>query len=335
MGEITKFGDFLDITSCAEDRNIDSLVDRVQLFMDASRANGTKRAYRSDWKSFTEFCENLKLVTIPAEPQTVCAYIAWMAEKGLKVSTISRHLTTISQAHRAFRKSSPTSDYDVIRTFQGIKRTIGTAQKRAKPLMWSDMQKIALATKPSAIGRRDRALVLVGWAAALRRSEIVALNRDDIDFVDEGMIVTIRSSKTDQDGEGYLIGIPFASTSSIGVCPVQAMREHIEKSEIASGALFFAMGMAGKAYVCSHGGSHRLSGKAVNRILGRRMKGAGLDTTGYSGHSLRAGFITEAAKSRVPEHLIQLHTRHASVKIMRGYIRDGSLFNDNPMKIIY
>lgn len=335
MEDYTKLGKILQLDELDETNNIEDLVQRVQLFMDASRSKGTKKAYQADWKSFTRFCEALQLEAIPATPKTICEYITWLAEKGLKVSTISRHLTTISQAHFAFKRSSPTTDYDVIRTFQGIKRTIGTKKKRAKPLLWTEMQTIVESTRSSAIGKRDRALLLVGWAAALRRSEIVALDRKDIEFVSEGMIVTITSSKTDQEGEVWRIGIPFAKTSGIGICPVVCMREHISRCKIETGPLFFVMGTAGKAFYTVDKEKKRLSDRSVNMILKRRMKSAGLDNEGFSGHSLRAGYITSAAKAHVPENLIQLHTRHVSAKVMREYILEGSLFNDNPLDSIY
>ena len=330
MNKVIKIGDA--ITSIGSLRG---LAEGAQMFMDSANSEATKRAYQSDWARFTRFCEDHKISPMPATSDTVCAYITDLAQSGLKVATIQRHLTTISQAHHAFKKTSPTGNYNVSQCLKGIKRTLGTAQKQAKALVWSDLVKVVKQIRPSFIGKRDRAMLLLGWAAALRRSELVALNREDIDFVGEGMIVTIRRSKTDQSGEGYKIGVPFAKDFS--VCPTVCLKAWIEIAQLreATGPLFFFCGTAGKKFFVKWENAKRLGPRSVNTIIASRLKNANYDSAGYSGHSLRAGFITSAAASKVPEHLIQAHTRHRSAKVMRGYIRDGGLFNDNPASVIF
>lgn len=334
MDKITSFGDCHPIDSYAEKNDLGGLVDQVKLFMDKSISEKTKKAYKSDWSSFTNFCEDNDLSPMPADPSTVSLYISHLAVDGKAVATIQRHLTTISQAHAAFRINSPTTDFDTVRTFSGIKRSLGTAQKKAKPIIWTQLVKIVNAMRPSIIGKRDRAMLMVGWSAALRRSEIVALEFADIEFVDEGMIVIIRRSKTDQEGEGFKIGVPWAKDKRL--CPANSMKEFIDRSQISSGPLFFALGRKGKQFFMPPSKDrHRLSPKSINLILSRRLKDAGIKPAGYSGHSLRAGYITTAAKAKIPEHLIQIHTRHASVKVLRGYIREGSLFTDNPLSVLF
>lgn len=332
MGKILKFGVTNPPTPYVN-RDVDSLVSGIKLFMDAAKSEATKRAYRTDWANFTAFCENNELSSMPAEPSTLCAYITALAESGRKVSTITRHMTTISQAHRAFRKRSPTGDFDVLDVLKGIKRTIGVAQKKARALVWSDLVKVCRSIRPHFQGKRDKALLLVGWAAALRRSELVALDLSDIGFVAEGMIVNIARSKTDQEGAGYEIGVPFAKDPQC--CPTTALKSWIEIARIESGPLFFSIGNTAKQFFLEVADRERLRPRGVNYILGRRLEKAQINTDGYSGHSLRAGFITSASKAGVPEHMIQTHTRHRSVKTMRGYIREGNLFNDNPASVIF
>lgn len=332
MGKILKFGGTTPKPEYV-DRNVNELVAGVQMFMDAAKSPATKRAYQTDWANFTAFCDRNELPSMPANPATVCAYITALAESGRKVSTITRQLTTISQAHRAFRQRSPTGDYDVIETLRGIKRTIGTKPKRAKALLWSDMVKVCRNIRPHFLGKRDKALLLVGWAGALRRSELVALDFSDIGFVEEGMIVNIGRSKTDQEGAGYEIGVPFAKDPAC--CPTASLKNWIETARIDTGPLFFAIGNGGKKFFYDGSERERFSPRGVNYVLARRLEKAGINPDGYSGHSLRAGFITTAAKARVPEHMIQSHTRHRSVTTLRGYIREGSLFNDNPASVIF
>jgi integrase len=203
---------------------------------------------------------------------------------------------------------SPTTSPEVVETWKGIKRDRGVSQKRAKPLLLSDLRKVIDATRPTFIGRRDAALLLVGWAAALRRSELVALDFDDIDFVAEGMVISIRKSKTDQEGAGYRIGIPFAR--KVSHCPTNSLKNWIDLAGITAGPLFFSVGTPGRKFHTEVAERRRIGARLVNEIIKRRLERAGLTSRGYSGHSLRAGFVTSAAKNETPEYMIQIHTRH-------------------------
>jgi integrase len=197
----------------------------------------------------------------------------------------------------------------------------------------ADLRRLVDAMRPTFLGRRDQALLLVGWAGALRRSEIVALDFEHVDFVEEGMVITIASSKTDQEGEGYKLGIPYAQDGRY--CPVKKLEHWINLARIESGPLFFAVGTPGKnKFTTQVDDRRRLSDRMVNVIIKRRAKSAQVSSVGLSGHSLRAGFITTAASKEAPEHMIQLHTRHRSTASLREYIRDGNLFANNPLSAL-
>jgi integrase len=300
--------------------------------LDASKAPATKRAYRSDYNTFTTWAEAKGLDSLPASGSTVANYITYMADEGRAPSTISRALTSISQAHKTLDMVSPTQSPEVANVYKGIRRTKGTAQRRAKPLVIAELKRLCDSMRPSFLGRRDKALILIGWAGALRRSELVALDLDDVDFVDEGMTISIASSKTDQEGAGYKLGIPFASDKQY--CPVLKLKHWLDLAVIVRGPLFIALGTPGKKFHAEISEPRRLAASAVNTIIKRRLKQAGMNAAGYSGHSLRAGFITTAAAQSTPEYLIQAHTRHRSAKVLRGYMRDGSLFSSNPLSIL-
>ena len=305
------------------------LTARAGEYLDKSKSDATKRAYTSDWRIFTTWTAKHRRRTLPATAETVALFITDLADSGRAASTISRVLTSISQAHKIAGHASPTRSPEVTEVYKGIRREKGTAQKRAKPLVLPDLKKVLSSIRPSFLGRRDTALLIVGWAGALRRSEIVALDREDIDFVDQGMILTIRKSKTDQEKAGYKLGIPFAREDTY--CPVKKLAHWLELARITAGPIFYSIVTTGKKFHAEIDDPKRLSAKFVNAIIKKRIQQAGINPAGYSGHSLRAGFITTAAKMQVPEHMIQLHTRHRSSKVLRAYIREGNLFESNPM----
>jgi len=328
MEEITKFG-----ANAQKYKSIDDLSAAVGHFMSNSMSPATRSAYKTDLKQYLEFCHRYKLNPLPASEDTVCKFIASMALEGMAVATIQRKMTTINQLHFAHKETSPTGSYRVTQCLLGIKKELGTGQKKAKALMLADLRKICKKAKPNIIGVRDKAMLLLGWACAMRRSELVALDFEDVQIIDEGLVVTIRRSKTDQTGEGYKLGIPHGQDPSF--CPVAAYSDFIRRSKIKSGPLFFAMGANGTKFaVPVEAERHRLNPRSVNALLARRLRDAGIDPTGYSGHSLRAGYITEAAKQKIPGYLIQKHTRHSSQETMKGYIRDADLFNENPLSLL-
>lgn len=310
---------------------LSTLDEAADLFLNAAKSDATKKAYRSDWESFSLWAAEYGLCVLPADPRTVRRWITHLAHDLSRApATISRSLTAISQAHKIVDLQTPTTAPEVVETYKGICRKVGTAQKRAKPLLLADLRTVIDAMRPTFLETRDAAMLLVGWAAALRRSELVALLLDDIDFVAEGMIVTIRSSKTDQEGAGYRIGIPFGRDDRH--CPTKRLQKWIDLAEIKTGEpLFFSVGVDGQRFHKAVASRSPLSTRSVSDVLKRRIKKAGLTPRGYSGHSLRAGFVTTAAAAKIPEYMIQLHTRHRSAKSLRGYIREGKLFTENSL----
>jgi len=311
------------------------LTERADFFAGASLSKSTKRAYESDWRQFFEWCSTHELEELPSTPETVCLYLTAMADGGAAVSTIVRRLTAISAIHRAAGHDSPTKNDTVGRVLKGIKRECGTPPEQSKALSWAELKQLVEQCDSLMIGLRDRAVMALGWASALRRSELVALDIGDLEFVEEGLIITIRRSKTDQEGKGYKIGIPSSADT---LCPVEAVKTWIfrmsEKGLPPGDPLFVKLGIpaVGRWW---HPPAGRLSARMVSAIVKRYAGYAGMRSDLYSAHSLRRGLATEAGARGVPERVISRHTRHRSISVLRSYIEDGTIWNDNPLSAIY
>lgn len=295
--------------------------ERAHGYASQARATNTTRAYRSDVATFTAWANERGLVALPALPATVATYAAHLAGQGRAVSTIGRAMVSLSQAHRLAGHDSPTSSAIVRDVLKGIRREKGAAQKGAAPILVAQLRSMVEGLPVTLLGHRDRALLLVGWAAALRRSELVALDVEDLAFDVEGLVVTIRRSKTDQDGEGARLAVPFGSIPA--TCPVRALRRWLDAAAIVTGPVFRAVSRWGQL------GEARLSDRAVALVVKRYGATAGLDSALVSGHSLRAGMATQAAKSGKSERAIMRQTRHRSVAMVRRYIRDADMWTDN------
>ena len=294
-------------------------------YLQQSKAPNTIRAYRADWNDFTAWCTAHGRPSLPAEPETVCLYLAARAETH-KPSTLSRRLTTLGQAHRAADLANPADHSAVRAVWQGIRRAKGTAQARKAPAVTSELKRMLLAledvnpyNQPKLL--RDRALLLVGFAAALRRSELIGLDVADVEFHDEGLTLTLHRSKTDQEGAGRRVGIPFGSRAA--TCPVRTLKHWLEKSEISEGPIYRGINQWGRI------ASRRLSAQSVALVVKEAAEAAGLDPAKYAGHSLRAGLATSAAQAGVSERAIMNQTGHTNVTTVRKYIREGSLFREN------
>lgn len=289
-------------------------------YLQHASAASTRRAYRSDWDDFTVWCRAQGLEALPATPETVALYLTDLAE-GCKPSTLQRRLVAISRVHRAAQHEPPTRSIAVQETMKGIRRVLGTAQQRKKPAVTSVLRQM-LETLPATIfGARDRALLLVGFAAALRRSELVSLDAGDLQFTPNGMIVTLRRSKTDQEGAGRTIGIPYGKRPD--TCPVRAVQAWLAEAGIAEGPLFRRISKSARVL------PYRLNDKTVATVVKRSAAAAGYDPQHFAGHSLRAGLATQAAMSGASERVIMKQTGHRSTEMVRRYIRDGDLFRDN------
>ena len=292
--------------------------ERARTYFDASQARNTRRAYASGLRHFQAWCIGRGLASLPAAPQTVALYLADHAGT-LKVSTLQQRLSAIAGVHKLKGLDSPTRHAAVTTVWSGIKRTHGTAQQGKAPVLRTDLRAMLAALPDSLTGIRDRALLLIGFGGAFRRSELVALDWSDIEETGEGLVVTLKRSKTDQEGEGAKVGIPRGRTPE--TCPHAALRGWQEASG-SEGPVFRSLTRHGRI-----GG--RLSDKGVAIVVKRAAEAAGLDPSRFSGHSLRAGLATSAAAAGASERAIGNQTRHKSLKVLRGYIREGSMFREN------
>jgi integrase len=236
----------------------------------------------------------------------------------LKAASIARRPVVISQAHKAADLPSPTTSSLVRRTHAGIRRSIGTAQAAKAPAVITDLKRM-LGTLPNTrVGLRDRALLLLGFAGAFRRSELVALNVEDLEFSSAGLAVALRRAKTDQEGRSRRIGVPYGSSEK--TCPVRSLQAWLETARIAERAVFRSLDKFQRVQ------PRWLSDKAMARIVKRRAAAVGLDTERYAGHSLRAGLATSAAAGGASEGAIMAQTGHRSTDMVRRYIREANLF---------
>jgi integrase len=289
---------------------------------DASRAPSTERAYASDWRDFSTFASRVCRESMPANPETVALYVADLRRNSRRPATIARKLAAIAVYHRSAGHQSP-CEHDVVRAVvRGTRRALGVAQRQSTALTLNDLTRVLapIATNPR--GVRDRAMLLVGFAAALRRSELVAINVEDLWFDEgRGVVIRIRRSKTDQESAGDEVSI--AEGSELKTCPVTALRDWLEMSAIDSGPVFRRVRRGGAV------GSKALTGYAVAQITAARAADAGLEGD-FAGHSLRSGFATAAARAGSSERAIMRHGRWKNSASARRYIRDGSRWEDNP-----
>lgn len=285
-----------------------------------ARSHNTRRAHASDWDDFQRWCQPYGFVPLPARPETIGLYLTSLAG-ALKPSTLGRRLATISQVHQAAGHDTPTKAAPVRLVWAGIRRAKGTEQHGKNPAVTAELRRMVDTLEENLLGTRDRGLLLIGFAGAFRRSELVGLDVSDVQAGHDGLTVYIRKSKTDQEGQGRKIGIPYGSQPH--TCPVRALAAWLEKSGLTEGPLWRAVNRHGQMQ------PGRLSDKSVALIVKRCAKKAGLDPAKYAGHSLRAGLATSAAAAGVSERSIMAQTGHKSVQMTRRYIRDGSLFRDN------
>ena len=295
-------------------------LEQVREYIKASKAASTLRGYQSDWRHFCAWCEGHNQCPMPASPEIVAVYIAECAEH-LKVGSIQRRLNAIAEAHKATGLESPTHSSIVANTMKGIRRTKGTAPIQKAPALTDDIRAMIDATDAGTMGARDRALILLGFAGAFRRSELVGFDAEDCAFGKDGLTVTLRKSKTDQNGAGRKIGVPYGSNPD--TCPVRTIQSWLELAGVSTGPLFRSINRHGQVQ------PGRLSGIDVARIVKKLVKRAGLDAAKYAGHSLRAGHATSAAIAGASERSIMNQTGHRSVQMVRRYIRDGNLFREN------
>jgi len=290
-------------------------------------AESTWRAYRSDWRTFETWCRERDVAQMPASAATVAAFVAAEATRGFRPVTIERRAAAIAFVHRSQDQPNPCDSAAVSTVLSGIRRTHGTAPLRqVRPLQVEPLELLVSAIDPKTTqGKRDRAVLLLGFAAALRRSELVALDVGDLSFdVDRGLLVKVRSSKTDQEKAGEQVAVPYASAGR-EICAVRAISDWLETSSIHSGAVFRRMRRGDTVT------NDRLTAQSVALIVKRTAKAAGIDerqVINLAGHSLRAGYVTAAAAAGVEERKIANVSRHRNLPVLRKYIRAATAFDD-------
>ncbi len=302
------------------------LADRVADYARAARADSTWRAYDVDLRHFQAWCRDQpgSPTDRPAQARTVAGYLTALSDAGYRPSTIRRRMAAISVAHQLGRHPNPTAAPEVTTVWSGIRRTHGVRPTRKVALETTLLaQLLDPLGEDSPADVRDRALLLVGFAGCLRRGELVGLDVADLDETADGLVLTVRTSKTDQEGAGALVGLAYGSRPA--TCPVRAWRAWRDRADLTDGPAFRPVNRHGGI------GPGRLSPGSVARIVQRRAAAAGLDPAQFAGHSLRSGFATAAARAGVPDRSIMRQGRWRSATSLDGYVRAGRLFDpDNP-----
>ncbi len=304
----------------AANAELDAILQDARAFAAAARASNTRRAYAAQWRGFVAWCAAVGLRPLPAAPETVALYVTALAREGLSPASIDVALAALAKQHEAHALGSPCASPTVAAVRAGLRRTIGVAPRQAAPLRVDELRAVITAIGADLLGLRDRALLLLGWSSAVRRSTLVGFDVSDLVFTGDGLEILVRRSKTDQEGAGTWIGVPLAATAAH--CPVRAVRAWLDAAAIRTGPVFRPL-RAGRVL------EQRLSDRAVARVVQARAAAVGLDVSRLSGHSLRAGFVTSAARAGKSERAIMDQTGHRSVTIVRRYIRRAGLFEDN------
>lgn len=297
-------------------------IDRVLRYVETADRPSTRRANATHCRQWAEWCADRDVDPVPASPVVVASYLTELDERGLSVSTITHRLSAIRRAHRAY--GSPLPDAEVLKlTMRSIRnRHLDEPPRKVRPLLTEHVQAIVDRLGVRAIDDRNRALLLVGFAGALRRSELCKLEVRDLDWSDpRGVFLLLRGSKTDTTGEGQCVFLCVGSNES--TCAVTALRTWLATSGIEDGPIFRGVDRWGNVADSS------LSGEGVARIVKKAIRGIGLDPSEYSGHSLRAGFATQAALNGADSRNIQRQTRHKSATVLQGYIRIADMIRDN------
>jgi site-specific recombinase XerD len=282
------------------------------------KAAATRRAYRSDFQIFEAWCRGRGVSALPAAAETVAAFLAYDVKTGSRPSTLGRRVAAIRYAHKLAGQPVPTDDERVKATMRGIRRSLGTAPRKKAPATAERIVSMALAAGDDMKGLRDRALLLIGFAGAFRRSELVALDVEDLEESELGFKVTIRHSKTDQEGAGQTIAIVRGSVA----CPVTALKAWLEVAGITTGPIFRSVKRGGMV-------AGRLPAQSVADIVKAYAKRVGLDPALFAGHSMRSGFLTSAAKRGASIFKMMDQSRHKSVETLRGYVRDAEIFKEH------
>ena len=282
-----------------------------------SKSENTLRAYQSDYNDFSLFCSKNGFQAMPTQPKILALYITHLSSYS-KYSTLKRRLASISILHKTKGHYIDTKHPIIMENLMGIKRTNGSNQKGKKPLLINDLKilidAIHQSNEKDQRKIRDKALVLIGFSGGFRRSELVDIEYEDLEFVSEGVKIFVKRSKTDQSGEGMTKAIPYFDNEKF--CPVIALKNWIEIFDLKKNRIF------------------DISDKSVALIIKKYANYAGLDSHKYAGHSLRSGFATSTAESGAEERNIMAMTGHKSTEMVRRYIKEANLFKNNALNKI-
>ena len=310
--------------------DIKSLQEETLINLKSSKSINTIRAYKSDFKDFSLFCAQNGFKALPSEPKIVSLYLTSLSTSNNKISTLKRRLVSIGVIHKLKGHYLDTKHPAIIENILGIKRRKGSIQNGKKPLLINNLKLLINVIdeqiKEEIKKFRDRSIILVGFSGGFRRNEIVSLDYEDLEFVEEGLKIKLRRSKTDQYGQGLIKALPYFNNTKY--CPVVSLQKWIELSKINSGPLFrrFSRGL--------NLSKNRLTDQTVALLIKEYLKMTGIDNKNYSGHSLRSGFATSAAESGVEERSIMAMTGHKSTEMVRRYIKEANLFKNNPFNKI-
>ena len=295
----------------------------------SSKAKNTLRAYKSDFKDFGTFCAKHGLSSLPSEPKVISLYLTYLS-KNYKISTLRRRIVSISMIHKLKGHYLDTKHPIIIENLMGIKRVNGSIQKGKKPILISNLKSIINAIDELNINKiiklRDKSIILIGFGGGFRRTEVVSIDHEDLEFVTEGVKITIKRSKTDQFGEGMMKGLPYSNNEKY--CPVLNLKKWLEISKIKSGPIFRRLSKGSSLT------NKRLTDQSVALLIKKYLDLAGIDNTNYAGHSLRSGFATVAAASGADERSIMAMTGHKTTEMVRRYIREANIFKNNALNKI-
>ena len=295
----------------------------------SSKANNTLRAYKSDFNDFGAFCAKHALNSLPSEPKIVSLYLTHLS-KNSKISTLRRRLVSISMIHKLKGHYLDTKHPIIVENLMGIRRVKGSIQKGKKPLLINHLKLIINVIDEQRVEEikksRDKTIILIGFGGGFRRTELISINHEDLDFVPEGVKIFIRRSKTDQFGEGMIKGLPHFTNEKY--CPVANLKKWLQISNIKSGPIFrrFSKG--------SMLTDKRLTDQSVALLIKEYLNLAGIENKNFAGHSLRSGFATVAADSGADERSIMAMTGHKTTQMVRRYIKEANIFKNNALNKI-
>jgi integrase len=307
----------------AADPTLPQLAEALRGYADAGMAVGTRRTYGSAWRAFTSWCASVGAAPLPAEAATVALYLTARAPN-LAASTLARHLAAIAAAHKAAGHAPPEHP-SLERVWAGVKRTHGRPARKKRALVVEDLRRVIAKLPATRAGIRDRALILVGFAGAMRRSELAALSVGipsapvRAAFVAGGLEIHLDRAKGDQEGKGAIVAIPYGKR----LCPVASLQAWLDAAAITKGAVFRAIDRHGRMSAAA------ITDKTVADVVKRACRKAGLDPAAFAGHSLRSGLLTSAADRGAAPDVLQRHARHTKFEVTAGYIQAGDRFRRN------